>query len=72
MFIRVKIKPCSKEVSVFQKSDDKFEVSVKSKPENNAANNEMISLLSEFLGIGEERLKIVKGGRERSKIIEIL
>lgn len=72
MFIRVKIKPGSREVSVFQKSDDKFEIAVKSKPENNEANREMISLLAEFLGIAEERLRIIKGGKERSKIIEIL
>lgn len=72
MNIRVKVNLFSKQSFVEQKGEDKFEVSVKSKPEGGKANREVLNLLSDFLEIDEKRLKIIKGSREKSKIIKII
>ena len=72
MYIKVKVNPLSKKVSILPKGKDSFEVFVKSKPEKNAANKELVKILSDFLEIEEKRMKIIKGSRGKSKIIKIL
>lgn len=72
MFIKVKVKPNSKKSSVEMLKTDKFMVSVKSKAERGEANKETVALLAEHFGISENKLRLKKGARERSKIFEIL
>jgi len=71
MLIRVKVKPKSRESSVEMLQADKFIVSVKSKAEKGDANKEAVDLLSDYFGISKNKLRLKKGGRERSKIFEI-
>lgn len=72
MLIKVKVKTKSKKDSVEKISEDRFLVETSAKPERGSANKEVLNLLSEFLGIERKRLKIIKGSRERNKIVKIV
>lgn len=72
MFIKVKVKPNSRESSVKMLEADRFVVSVESKAERGDANKETAALLADHFGIPEKKLRLKKGGRERSKIFEII
>lgn len=72
MFIRVKVKPNSRKSSVEMIEAGRFVVSVESKAERGEANEETVALLAGHLGIPKNKLRLKKGGRERSKIFEIL
>lgn len=72
MFIKVKVKPNSRESSVKMLEADRFVVNVESKAERGEANEETVALLAEHLDIPKNKLRLKKGGRERSKIFEIL
>ncbi len=71
MLIKVKVFPCSKENEIFKKSEDSFEIYVKEKPVMGMANRAVVRSLSSFLKIPEERVRLIKGFRERNKIFEI-
>lgn len=65
MIIKVKIKPNSKEFKI--KEGDIWEISLKSQPENNKANVELIKEMTKRYG----KCKIVSGKTSKNKIIEI-
>jgi hypothetical protein len=71
MLIKVKIFPCERTREVIEKSADSFNVKVKAKPERGLANKEMMEVLSNYFKIPESKIQIIKGFRERSKIIKI-
>jgi len=71
MLIKVKVKPKSKKDSVIKKAEDEFIVEIKEKPERGLANERALNLLANFLEVDKKKLRIIKGGKERSKIIEI-
>ena len=72
MFLKVKLHPKSKKQKIEKLSDDKFEIWVKSKAEENKANYEMLELLSEFLEIEKKNLRLISGHHRPGKMIEIL
>ncbi len=69
--IYVKVKPNSSEQKVVRFGDFRFLVYVKSAPENDKANIEMINLLSKHLGVPPKSLKITFGRTSNDKILEI-
>ena len=71
MLIRVKVFPNSKKEEIIKKSEDSFEVWVKEKPIRGEANRAVISLLSRYFGVFLERVRLIKGFKERNKIFEI-
>ncbi len=70
MKLKVQVKPNSKISKVVAKGD-MFVVYVKSPPVEGKANDEMLELLSEHLGVPKSRMKIVSGKRSRNKIVSI-
>ncbi len=72
MYLKIKIHPSSKRDSVEKKADDSFEVFVRAKPVEGKANDSMLELLSDFLKVPRSRLRLVKGGMTRNKIVERL
>jgi hypothetical protein len=72
MLIKVKIFPCEKKREVIEKSADSFNVKVKAKPERGLANKELFEALSEHFNISKSKIQIIKGFKERSKIIKII
>jgi len=65
VIVKVKVKTGQPEFSV--KKDDVWMVSLKSPPENNKANQELVKKLSKIYG----RAKIVSGFTSRTKTLEI-
>jgi uncharacterized protein (TIGR00251 family) len=72
MLVEVKVKPNGKEDRVIKVCVPKsLEVEIRAKPENNEANERLLSFLAKRLNLPKENLKIVKGNRERKKLIKI-
>jgi len=71
MLIRVKVFPDSKKDEIIKKREDSFEVKVKEKPEQGRANEKVLQILSNHFRIEKNKFRLIKGGKERSKIFEI-
>ncbi len=71
MLIKVKVTPSSKKEEIIGEKDS-FKIKVKEKPLNNMANKAAIALLSSFLKIPREKIRMIKGMKKRNKIIEII
>ncbi|MGE0243778.1 MAG: DUF167 domain-containing protein [Nitrososphaeraceae archaeon] len=56
---------------LFQINGNEIKVSLKSKPENGKANQELIKLLSKYFRISSDKIKIIQGIKSRKKIIHI-
>lgn len=67
MIINVKVKTNSAEQRI-EKKDDLYEVRLKSAPENNKANVELIKLLQKYFN---KHVKIKSGTSSRKKIVEV-
>ena len=71
MLIKVKVFPNSKKEEVARKNKDSFIVKVKEKPIRGMATKAAVQALSLFLNIPENKIRIIKGLKERNKIFEI-
>ena len=72
MLVEVKVKPNGKKDRVIKVCvAQSLEVEIRAKPENNEANERLLSFLAKRLNLPKENLKIVKGNRERKKLIKI-
>ena len=71
MQITIRVFPKAKKRSVRKTGSGEYEVSVKSPPERNEANEETLGLITEHLGVPRENMRIVTGHRKRKKIIEL-
>lgn len=72
MLIKVKAFPNSKKTEIIQKSLDSFDVKVKEKPKNNEANLAIFQILAEYFHIKQSQLRLIKGGKEKNKIFDII
>jgi uncharacterized protein YggU (UPF0235/DUF167 family) len=72
MLIKVKAKPRSKEEYVKKLGEDFYEVAVKEAPEKGRANARIVELLSIYLGVKKDRIKLVAGETSKSKLFQIL
>jgi uncharacterized protein len=72
MYVKIKVRPGERREQVTRLAADAFAVSVREKPENNAANRRVCEILAVELGVPLGRLRIVRGHHARSKIIEVL
>jgi len=68
MRIEVFVKPKSGKQKVEKVSDYKYRVFLKKEAEDNKANIELLKLLKKYFG---KEVRILKGMRIRSKIIEV-
>ena len=71
MLIKVKVFVGSKKAGVIKKSEDSFEVRVKEKAERGLANKAVIIALASFLKISPSKIRLVRGVKQRNKIMEI-
>ncbi len=67
MKINVKVKPRSGEQKI-EKSDEGLMVYLKSAPEDNKANIELLKALKKYFG---KNVKIIKGKTSKNKVIEV-
>lgn len=71
-FIKIKLHPNSKKQKLEKMTDEKYEIWVKSKAEQNLANLEMLELLSLELGIEKKKLRLISGHHRPGKMVEVL
>ena len=71
MLIKVKVFPNSKQQKIIKKSEYSFEIKVKQKPVQGQANQAVINVLSLYFKLSKERIKLVKGFKQRNKIFEV-
>ncbi len=69
--IKVKVFPNSRKQEIIIKSDNEFIVKVRAKPKQGQANKELITVLASYLKIPKSEMKLIKGAKQRNKIIEI-
>jgi len=72
MFIKVKVFPEENNEEIIQKSGDSFEINVKEKPVMGMANRAVINILALHFKIPAQKIRLIKGFRERNKIFEII
>ena len=66
--IKLKVKPNSKEQNI-EKNNGLYHVKLKSSPENNKANLELVKFLKEYF---KKEVRIKSGFTSKNKIVEIL
>jgi len=71
MLLHIKVKPNSSKQSIENFGDGRYLVYLKSAPENNKANIELINFLSREFGALHKNIKIKLGRTSDKKIIEI-
>ena len=71
MLIRVKVTAKAKKDDVKEVKEGLFEIRVREKKEAGLANRKMLSILAGYFGLPEKKIKIIKGHRSPSKIIDI-
>jgi uncharacterized protein YggU (UPF0235/DUF167 family) len=72
MYVKVKVRPGERREEVKRLAADSFQLSVREKPENNAANRRVCEILADALAVPVGRVRIVRGHHARSKIVEII
>lgn len=72
MLIRVKVFPDSKKDEIIKKKESSFEVKVKEKAEQGRANEKVLQILSRYFCVEKNKFRLVKGGKTRSKIFEVI
>lgn len=71
MFIRVKTIPSCKKEEIIIKGGNSFEIRVKEDPVMGRATDKVIELVAGYFGIDKGLIRIRKGAKERSKILEL-
>jgi len=71
MYVKVLVTPGAKKEKIERKKEDYFIVAVKEKAERNLANTRVLEVLSAFLAVPKNHLKIITGHQSRSKIISV-
>ncbi len=72
MLIRVKVFPKSKKDEIIKKREDSFEVRVKEKAEQGRANEKVLQILASYFRIEQNKFRLIRGGKSRSKVFEVL
>ncbi len=71
MKLQIRVKPNSEKQKIESLGEGHYLVHLKSKPENNKANIELLNLMSKHLGVTALKIKIISGLTSREKILEI-
>lgn len=70
MKIFVKAKAGQREQKVEKISDNTFAVKVRARAEKGRANEEIVAVLADYLGVPKTSLKIISGHTSRIKLLE--
>lgn len=69
--VKVRVRPKASKNEVLGYRGDTLRLSVKSPPEGGKANEAVIALLSEALGVGKSQVRIVRGHTLRDKLVVV-
>ena len=71
MKISVKVKPNARQEKIEKVNESHFLIRVKEKPQEGKANKAVIKVLSEYFGVPQSQIVLLKGQSSREKIFEI-
>ncbi|MEK6936168.1 MAG: DUF167 domain-containing protein [Nanoarchaeota archaeon] len=71
MILKIKVKPNSENQSIIKISDTEYKIHLKSFPEDNKANIELLKLLKKYFKEKYENINVIKGLKSKDKIVEI-
>lgn len=71
MIVNVKVVPNSKKSGVERIGENDFRIKVDAKAEGGKANRRLVEIIAEFFNVPKSSVRIVKGFKNRNKIIEI-
>ena len=71
MLVKVKCYPNSKKQEIVKKDKESFDIKVKEKAEQGKANNKILEILSSEFDVPVNKIKMIKGAKQRSKIFKI-
>ena len=72
MRIAIRITPnASKDEISGREEDGKLKIKIQSPPVDGAANRRLIEFLAKSVGVSKSKVRIIRGDKSRSKIIEI-
>ena len=72
MLIRVKVFPNSNRDEIIKKREDSYEIKVREKAEEGAANEKVLQILSSYFKLPENKFRMIRGRKQRNKIFEII
>ncbi|MHB2026505.1 MAG: DUF167 domain-containing protein [Elusimicrobiota bacterium] len=72
MLLKLKVHPDSRKAAIRRKRPDAYEVWVRAKARDGLANDEALGALARELGVGRKKMRLIKGSRTPSKIVEVL
>ncbi len=72
MKIHIKVKPNSSEQKIVDFGEHRYLIYLKSQPENDKANIELINLLSKHFGVAPKKFHIAFGRTSSEKTIDIM
>ncbi len=71
MLIKIKVFPNSKKNKITKKSKGSYRIEIREKAERGKANDAIIDLFSQYFKISKSNIRIIKGWKQRNKIIKI-
>jgi len=71
MKLSVRVKPNAKQEKIEKVNDGHFLIWVKEKPQEGKANKAVIKVLSEYFGVPQSEIVLLKGKTSKEKIFEI-
>ncbi len=71
MYIKVKSEPGSRKEEIIKNKEDSFEIKIKEKAERGEANKRIKELLSKHFNVSVNKVILVKGSKQKSKIFNI-
>ena len=71
MIFQVKVTPNAKKNEIIERTESGLKVKIKAPSIENKANQELIKFLSETFGTAKSNIIILKGEKNRNKVVEI-
>jgi uncharacterized protein YggU (UPF0235/DUF167 family) len=71
MFVKVRVTTAQRKEKVERTAEDRFDIAVKEKPEQNAANVRVLTLLAAALAVPVNKIRFVSGHHAPSKLFEV-
>jgi uncharacterized protein YggU (UPF0235/DUF167 family) len=71
VLIRLRVHPDARKDALERRAPDLYEVWVRAPAKDGRANAACLALLGEALGVPAGRIRLIKGGRSPSKIVEV-
>ena len=69
--LRLRVVPGARRSQVVGRLGESWKVRVHAAPERGRANDEVVSLLAETLGLPQSEIRVVAGRRTRDKVVEL-